>query len=288
MSTNGQRFWNRVGWVDIEGYGIPPVGLDFKFEVEKIADVYPSFKVSVLGLSSNNINALTVWNPHDAISISREISVFAGYEDDGITTPICRGFVFNALPTPPPEMWMNFECLMSLKNKIPIPQDLEEPISNGVLQDVVERIEKITGFKVSWFSKNYEIDTPASFTFDMSRDLVIKAFTEKYNLMAIYGDDYTVSFHDRKSWLNTIPDPTRDDIPVINLESGLLMVGNVNIAGAKIRVRLNDRFRLMQWVKLESKLIPSASGMYCVLSKKHVGHLRGKEWYTELDMIRSA
>lgn len=288
MSTKGQKFWNRVGWVDIEGYGIPPVGLDFKFEVEKIGDVYPSFKVSVLGLSSKNINALTVWNPADAVSISRQISVFAGYEDDGITSPICRGFVFNALPTPPPEMWMNFDCLLSLNNKIPIPKDLQEPISYGVLQDVVERIEKITGFKASWFSQNWELDTPASFSFDMSRDLVIKTFTEKYNLIAIYGDNGRVSFYDRKCWLRTISDPTRDDIPVINIDTGLLMVGNVNAAGATIRVRLNDRYQLMQWVKLESKLIPSASGFYNVLSKKHVGHLRGKEWFTELNMIRGA
>lgn len=53
--SKGQLFWNRTGWVDIGGYGKPPVGLDFKFEVKKYGNIYSKFSVGILGLNSSNI-----------------------------------------------------------------------------------------------------------------------------------------------------------------------------------------------------------------------------------------
>ena len=43
--SKGQLFWNRTGCVDIGGYGKPPVGLDFKFEVKKYDNSYSKFGV---------------------------------------------------------------------------------------------------------------------------------------------------------------------------------------------------------------------------------------------------
>lgn len=281
-STKGQRFWNRIGWLDIEGYGSPPIGLDFKFEVRKIGNVYPSFKASILGLSSANINALTVWNPSDAFKAAREISVFAGYEDDGSPAEICRGYVMRAMPTPPPEMWMNFECMFQLEGK----DVVEEPYTMfATIDEIVRQLWAESGIIVSMArSANYNRTSKSLFTFEGSKDLLIERFCDKFGFIAVYEDTSTATIYNRKPWRYSEPDPNR--INVINTDTGLLMVGNVDMTGAKVRTRLNDRYGLCEWVRLESRLIPKASGYYFVMEKKHVGHLRGKDWYTELRLVR--
>lgn len=281
--SKGQLFWNRTGWVDIGGYGKPPVGLDFKFEVKKYGNIYSKFSVGILGLNSSNINAMTVYNPVDAVNQGREISVFAGYEADGVPSMICKGTVMNAMPTPPPEMWMNFECMPFLKNKIPI--DDVEPMYNKPISEVAQKICGMMGFKYFWRSLNVKESTKINFNFTGCRDTALTKLADGLNLVVILGDNNDVYFYDKKAW-NTIPIPRPIDVPIINIESGLLMVGNVDAAGAKIRIRLNDTYSLYSWIKLESKLIPKASGDYFVLSKTHKGHLRGEEWYTELELIR--
>ena len=281
--SKGQLFWNRTGWVDIGGYGKPPAGLDFKFEVKKHGNIYSKFSVGILGLNSSNINAMTVYNPVDAVNQGREISVFAGYEADGVPSMICKGTVMNAMPTPPPEMWMNFECMPFLKNKIPI--DDVEPMYNKPISEVAQKICDMMGFKYFWRSLNVNESTKINFNFTGCRDTALTKLADGLNLVVILGDNNDVYFYDKKAW-NTIPIKRSIDIPIINIESGLLMVGNVDAAGAKIRVRLNDTYSLFSWIKLESRLIPKASGYYFVLSKTHKGHLRGEEWYTELELIR--
>lgn len=280
-STLGQRFFNRVGHLEIEDFGALPEGLDIKFDVRKYGNFNVQFSAGVLGLSSDHINELTVWNPVDALKNSREIKVFAGYESDKQKSPIARGFIFKAMPTPPPDMWINFECMISIKNKIPIEE--EEHMRNVEIIKVAEKICRLNGYKFIWksaISKSARVN----FMVSGSADGLIKNFERAFNVVAVLGDEDDISFYDNKAW-------NRFEVPnnistVINTETGLLMVGNVDMAGATVRTRLNDRYQLFDWVRLESSLIPKANGNYFVLSKRHVGHLRGNEWYTELQMLR--
>ena len=194
--SKGQLFWNRTGWVDIGGYGKPPVGLDFKFEVKKYCNIYSKFSVGILGLNSSNINAMTVYNPVDAVNQGREISVFAGYEADGVPAMICKGTVMNAMPTPPPEMWMNFECMPFLKNKIPI--DDVEPMYNKPISEVAQKICDMMGFKYFWRSLNVKESTKINFNFTGCRDTALTKLADGLNLVVILGDNNDVYFYDKK------------------------------------------------------------------------------------------
>lgn len=285
--TQGQRYWGRDGWVDIEGYGTPPKGLDFKFVAECAGDVYPKFSVGVLGLSTKNMNALTVWNPPDAYDAARRVSVYAGYESDGIRGPICTGYVLRAIPTPPPEAWMNFDCVLSLgKKKISLDVGNYSSQIFGEAYDVAKTIGRIAGFRyVMWNATTVRSNAHVEFTMNCSNDVMMEKFAKKLGLTVVYGMDGVVSIYDKKPWYFTSPDPY--STPIISSDTGLLMIGNVDSAGATVRVRLTDRYQLFGWVKLETTLIPSASGFYYVVTKKHVGHFRGSEWYTELKMIRT-
>ena len=66
----------------------------------------------------------------------------------------------------------------------------------------------------------------------------------------------------------------------------MISIGKVDIAGATIRTRLDDSSKLFSWINLQSVIIPKANGLYVVIKKKHKGHLRGGEWFTELETIR--
>ena len=66
----------------------------------------------------------------------------------------------------------------------------------------------------------------------------------------------------------------------------MLAVGNITTAGAVVRTRLDDSSGIFSWIDLRSSLVPSANGKYVIIRKKHVGHLRGNEWYTEFETIR--
>lgn len=280
-STLGQKYWNRAGYLEIEDFGKLPEGLDIKFDVRKYGNFNVQFSAGVLGLSSYHINELTVWNPRDALESTREIKVFAGYESDSLKFPIAKGFIFTARPTPPPEMWIDFNCMISIKNKVPVEE--EEHMRGAEIIKVAERICKLNGYSFTWKSsiaKNAKVN----FMISGSADGLVKHFENAFNVVAVLGDKDDITFYDNKAW-NRMSVPNNIS-SVINTETGLLMVGNIDLGGATVRTRLNDRYQLFDWVRLESSLIPKANGNYFVLSKRHVGHLRGNEWYTELELIR--
>lgn len=282
--TNGQVFWGRTGYVEIEGagktYGNEGGGttLDFKFDVTKYGSMYSDFKVSILGLNSNTINQLTVWKPQDAASERRQVKVYAGYDVDGKPNLIAQGGVWSALPDPPPEMWLNMSCLHSLDKKIPV----EKPRTvEGTVRELFDQVAMEMGYTSRMWNvqKDFRNDK-YSFKIDgMKSDLAWK-FAQKCNLI-VFDDDGMLTATDTKGEKL----PPKNPIPV-NIDTGLLAVGNVAVAGATIRVRLSTRYKLYTWVDLKSQLIPKASGLYYIIKIRHVGHMRGDEWYTELEMIR--
>ena len=80
--------------------------------------------------------------------------------------------------------------------------------------------------------------------------------------------------------------PPSGTIIEVSQRTGMLALGNITLAGATIKTRLNDKSGLATWVSLTSEIVPKANGLYIVVRKKHTGHFRGQEWTTELETIR--
>jgi len=284
------NYFNRTGYVSIENdrgewvnFGGNSDALDFKFSGEKIGRVYTWFNVSILGLSSDTINALTVWNPAKSINRKRRIRVFAGYEGDGRTNPIFEGIVFEAMPTNPPEMWMNFKCL-----HFDDIGDEKRSIEFRRMRrnEIIAELAKPFGLKTSWEDKNISGDDTGkfieeSFSFSGSYMAAIDYFSERFRVRC-FEENGILRVVGMRPWLSQPP----EDAVVVDTGHGMLGLGNVTIAGAKIRKRLDDTAPMMGWVYLKSSIIPKANGYYCVIKKKHVGHFRGNEWETELECIR--
>ena len=287
VPTNKPYFWNRVGFVEIEGedgkmhkYGGSVDGLDFRFDIKYSGDISVEFTVGILGLSRETIQTLTVWNFAQAISRARKIAVYAGYEKDGIAQPIASGIITQAIPTTPPEMWLNFNCLIGGLDFDP---KNGECIKNKTASEILDMLAKANGMQSKWNAR-YADGNKVIPTFYLGRSpaWVISNFAASQNIH-IYIDGDVMTAVDVYAWTR-VPDMGVSE--VIGVETGLLSMGNVDLKGAVIKRRLDVRSRLMTWVRLKSAIIPSANDDYYVIGKRHVGQYRGQDWTTELQTIR--
>lgn len=286
---SGQSYYKRVGYVSIQGndgkmhsYGGND-GLDFKFSGEKYGSIYVNFEVSILGLNASTINDLTVWNPAEAISASRRIEVYAGYENGGIANPIFEGIIIEAIPTNPPEMWLNFKCMKLASGTTDASGEVSMPgmIIGDMIGNIFTNIAHEFGLNAGWDCNKPTYDTIVNFDYSGSRGKICEKFAQTFDI-TVYEEDGTLWAKNKREQCE---DPQGLILPV-NINNGLLGLTNVTLVGADIKMRLNDKSKLMSWVRLESKLIPKANGLYYVIRKKHTGHFRGEEWFTELQTLR--
>ena len=292
-SQNTQnKYWNRIGYVKIEmpdgsmkmfGNATGESSLDFKFEIEKFAsNTVTEFTVSVYGLSMDNIKALTIWKTDEAYKEKRKIEVYAGYKDGGINSPLAQGFITNALPTPPPELALNFTCMGTTA----IFSIVDEPVveRDKTIKEVIESIASLLKVKLEW-----KVEKPISdgkikaFTIEGSVNNLFEKIKQSFNILLQLRADRLIAF-DKDFYINGKPDTLSHKV---DKEHGLLSLGNITLKGADITVRLNDRYQILDNVSLKSELIPSANGDYIISRIIHKGHLRGKEWITKLSMFRN-
>jgi len=284
--TEKQNYWNRVGFIKIQGPdggmvtygGNDSNGLDIRFEIEKLTgDAVVAFNVGILGLNHDTINYLTVWNPVESFADMRRIEVYAGYENDNISSPIASGYIIQAYPTNPPEMWMNIYCLNMMNYKDPITG--VETMYDKTREEIFNKCAEIMKLRPDWRAKDGDKKC-GSFAFDCNRASLPEALSHEFQIIVSVEDDALVAV-ERDAFTET---PTGSE--PIDLDHGLLQLGNVTLSGASITTRLIDRIRMFSWIHLTSEIVPKASGDYYVIKKRHKGHLRGKEWQTEFTLMR--
>lgn len=296
MATADNHYWNRIGHIRIQGgdgnmysFGEDSESLDFKFSVEKKAgDIYTDFTVSILGLTAESVNFLTAWDKANSMITARRIEVYAGYESDGKAPLIARGYVLSAIPTEPPEMWVNMECRNIFREQAELVT--EQTVFHGK-----EKTTKALFFNDVCECLGYEPRLPEWFKKGMNDPVTIVPFVcDKTELLkqasAITGwqiilDGNVATAFPSESWL--VCPKAKNLMPTISVETGMIGISNVTIQGMKVKCRLNDQFQINTWVKVVSVLMPKVSGMYYIVHKKTIGHLRGDDWFTELDLLRA-
>lgn len=292
-----KTYWNRVGYINImlddgklHQFGGMGEMFDMKFDGIKHGDFYSEFKCSILGLTREHINMLTVWDIGRAVQQKRYIEVYAGYSSNGsdMAKPIFSGYVMNAIPTPPPEMWVNFECIKAW-DKDDCIVGVPEIIGAGK-KEILKKIAELTGLeysnKDSWQVLGDDgMKTKHSFTFSGNKRCMLpNAFSKQFDLRVI-DQNGTIIAADNRGWIATAKNKRIQRR--VDQDTGLLAIGSVDIAGAKIVHRLDNGFKLLSWIDLQSRLIPNVGDKsYFVTSMRHIGHLRGEQWQTEVELIR--
>ena len=289
-----RTYWNRVGYLKIQmddermqQFGGEGEMFDMKFDGLKFGDFYSTFTCSILGLTREHINALTVWDKGQALQKKRYIEVYAGYSSNGddMSKPIFAGYVMNAIPTSPPEMWMNFECIRAWDKDQCVTgvETMRDSSPRQILQKIAEILEvdfNLTSFMSSTIKWDEEKHT---FSFDGKKKVQLTYdFAHQFNCICI-DQNGTIVAADRRGWLKAPKRIARE----VSQDTGMLAVGNVDIAGAKVVHRLDNTFSLLSWVDVKSRLIPNMDARpYYVRAFRHTGHLRGDKWQTELELIR--
>ena len=260
---------------------------DMKFDGLKFGDFYSTFTCSILGLTREHINALTVRDKGQALQKKRYIEVYAGYSSNGddMSKPIFAGYVMNAIPTSPPEMWMNFECIRAWDKDQCVTgvETMRNASPRQILQKIAEILEvdfNLTSFMsstIKWDEEKY------TFSFDGKKKVQLTYdFAHQFNCICI-DQNGTLVAADRREWLKASKRIARE----VSQDTGMLSVGNVDTAGARIVHRLDNTFSLLSWVNVKSRLIPNMDARpYFVRAFRHTGHLRGDKWQTELELIR--
>lgn len=282
--SGSDMFWGRSGWVEIEGVSIPS-GLDFKIDIKKTGDVYTSFTCSILGLSLETIRKVTVFNDALAASQQRQIRVYAGYNDSIGPKLVARGWIRRAIPTSPPEMWLNIDAnVMACDNRvISKAKELKAKTVKDLFFKMCNEIDR----DGRWIANKTRIGDgyvkdkgPVTLWCDGMYGVLPDRFAKKFGVL-VYDDNGTLVCGDRNGQYNK-----PESVEPMDIDHGLIGIVNVDCIGAVIRTRMNDSYKLQTWLDLKSELIPSANGKYFVYSKHHVGQLRGNDWYTELKLFR--
>lgn len=281
-STN-KLFWNRVGHVEVEqpdGSFTSYTGLDFKFDVMISGCTYSRFSVGICGLSRDSLNSLITWPQPESYRNPRHVKVYAGYEDGGESL-IAQGGIFSAIPTPPPNVWLNIEACKFLENRRPIEG---EPPINGSFIEIFTRVGHICGMDTQtergvWSVLPKDKDT-YDFEFTGSVELLPQKLADAFNLNIYEKDGRLIADVKRKEYSSP------SNAITLDRESGLLGVGTIEYNKASVTTRLNPAYELFTWVDLKSERIPQADDKYWVTNVRHTGHLRGDEWRTTLTMLK--
>lgn len=285
--TNETAYWKRVGYVAIEdrsgrmrAYGGENGGLDFRFDGQFVGDLCPKFTVGILGLSTDTIQDLTTWNIAESVKKGRKVEVYAGYEKDGLATPLMKGIIIEAYPTNPPEMWLNLTCMMSKDASAPVEKSER---FKGKVRELLKEIARRMGKTSRWDAEKEIGDKDTVSIIGGNPTKMAERFASRYGVI-VYEDNGILVSKPKREWLTGAAKMAEP----LSMETGLLGLGNVTMAGATVKRRLDNTARLLSWIKLTSKIVPKANGYYYVISKRHVGHFRGNDWYTELKLLRKA
>lgn len=280
--NNGEKYWKRVGHISINGvnYGSDDNALDFRFRIRKVLAAQRfEASIDILGLSLETIHELTMWQPWNvSIAKERTIEVYAGYEDEGEKL-LFSGYIYEARPTNPPNMWLNIKA----DNLSFLDKKLEQGCKRGkckfkkYLKELVDN---------AYFESGKRLALKIASDVE-NKDL----YNPYYNSTLSTLPQYIESLHDVFSYIdngclyvvnrNPKEYPTMRGIYVLNVDTGLLGIGKYDYSQIEAKMRLDTRFGMNDFIWIQSELYPeNATGAFLVNEVEYNGHLRGQEWET--------
>lgn len=289
-------------------------GIDIKFSVHFIGTAQMNYaSIGICNLAKEDINFLTTWKRWNKIEASQErklVRLFAGYEDD--VSMIYEGFITQAVPTLPPDVWLNCVVLQNYDYKTEVQSiAIDEPMSQ---KDLFNQIANWLGLKLSWESKISEVANKiipriswSGTKWKLVEKLQEMSGTDVYIdsgrlVVSDRGErniDYTLRETQAQIDMLSQDKVTLKDFPVgktfsynlknivaykweVSERNGMLGIPMRYPMGVTVRMLLNNKIRSGDAILLNSEKYSGANGIFYVNQIKHVGHLRGNDYYTEI------
>ncbi len=248
-------------------------GLNVRFNITKRrGSTMNRAEIAICNLKTSTVEYLTTINALGKDQEERKvIRLFAGYEDNA--GQIFEGDIIRALPSAPPDVWITAKCLSGYHNNMQlVTLDLKSGVSP---KQICNLVAKQLGLGLSWkCTSKKQLD---QFKYQGPMTKAIEEINQIGGLVAYQDDDFLVVEDENMTA------PTEGElIKTYSLESGLIGLPEPDVFGVKFRVLLDPTLKCGQAVRLESKQIPAANGVYYIYSLTHRGELRAEPFYTEL------
>lgn len=289
------QYINRVGHIELDvgnGKFKSFKGLDFKFDVSKIAGggVENYAKIGLLGLSRNTVNDLSTYlSVANQTKKPRMIKVYAGYEQTGEQLIFAGDMIF-AKPSQPVDNWLNIDAQVAGWLRGEIVSITEDGIENTItLKALIEGIAKEFNMDVVYLcKKDDEYLNIRVRTFDCNGNFydIIKRFNTlspyikasvEFSTNSKRGNSYAI--HVYKYIL--APEEASSRIFKLNYKTGLIGVPQFTYPSVSFKILMNPYIHIMDYVRLDSVLIPNAGGIFNIRSIRYTGHFRGTPWYMD-------
>lgn len=255
-------------------------GLNVRFNVQKFrGQLQGRARISICNLEKADLEYLTTFmSPWIEITKQKKIQLFAGYE--GKTGLIFSGDILKAIPTIPPDVWLNCEALGGYYNNLIVESfTLNGPIAIGdVCRTVADKLGVSFVSKASESVFGQKVD---AFCHTGGLNNCVKKINE-LGLCCAWVENETLFLDD----LEPQKPQQGEQVRLISEDSGMVGIPEPGPIGVDLSILMDPSIKLGEPIELNSKLIPSANGVYYPYCLEHTGELRGNEWYTKLKCRR--
>lgn len=254
-------------------------GLNVRFNISKTrGQVQGRARISICNLGRRDLEYLTTYmSPWVELQKRKKIQLFAGYE--GNTALLFSGDILKALPTQPPDVWLECEALGGYYNNLITESfTLQGPITlKQIAQTLAKRQGLLFSCKADATVANQQVD---NFCHTGGLTNSLKKLNE-LGLCVAWIEDGTLCLDAKEPEFKE-----GANMRVISEDSGLVGVPVPGPLGVDVTVLLDPSLKLGEPVEIRSSLMPSINGVYWPYSLEHTGELRGNEWYTKLKCQR--
>jgi hypothetical protein len=282
--------------------------------VEKpIGAVCMEAKISILGLKWDNIIAISTWTAESyALAKDIRIQLFAGYGEDGYNNIIFDGSIIYAMPTMPPNIWINiiaisgawrsrsvFDKDFGLDTDKPVPFREYLKILCNFIGDSSPNMSKLT------IPETYE-NLPYFGRGSNMQDVFDEIVNACKRHNAIVYEDIDADGNSHFTFENAIDDKdfVKDravlteakELHTISAKNGMIGIPRVTFAEIEVTKFLDTSLNRGGFLYLETEFAPgdvvsggsysSQNGYYRINNIRHHGHLRGQEWYSTFKAYR--
>lgn len=271
---------------------VDKISVKFSFERYVGTELYGTGKVSICGLDkATNEELTTICSVEQALEERKTIIIRAGYGEQKAL--IIEGDITSAVPTVPPDVWIECEVLNGFERKQTIISVSLKGEFN--VQEATEAIAKELNLrngadcriKNDSFGKRFYQRKMQNLSYKGSQEGIIQELMNFYsfeegdifNKVYAYIDNETLIVD--YSNLDETEGNNRTH-HIINKDTGMVGLPEISNAGtiANITTLLKPEIKAGDVIELESYMIPKANGQYNVIGITYTGDFRGNSWYS--------
>ena len=264
-------------------------GLNIRFGVEIVlqSGVSSQATIDVYNLNRDDLEFLST-TARTLAQKQNMVQLYAGYEGD--VEMLFSGEVFEATPQGYPDVVLKIRGLSEMKWQ---GANLELQKSDFKVIDLIDRAGKEMGYQVN-VDSNLRANNQL-----LNKEIKDWSFTgspvellEKVQDMVggITADPQTVAINVSKGQINVWSPSVQNQAKklVISKKTGMIGLPRPTGTGCSVTILMNNGITTGDMVSLKSERVKILNGDYYVMAIQHEGELRGKSWYSTLELAAAS